>query len=369
MSRSVSSRSSPSRPPIRRTPSSSSSRSSARAASRRSTPGASSRSSSSSSALGLRHGRSQVPDQVPRACAGGAAHELAGHRHQALHAGPLLGRLLGCQQRRGDTAGRAQALDQPRQEEVRPDRVELGRGAAVQLDEALDPLPRLGWNLGRLGRRGQPDDEVQLAPAGDLDHASQVDLAQADRGLARARTTAAASWGSTRSRSQASTSRTSARLRKRPPCAAPADCSDGAGAILEAGTIQGYAGTLAAHGYALWVEVIDWVRRAADRRAGSRPGWDGDRRPGLRSGRPGRRRRAAGPRLRGPRQRLQPPSDRRRAAAAGARRPARLDRGQPADDAPDADAADRPHGGPARARSRGRCALSRGCCSEHRSAR
>jgi coenzyme F420 biosynthesis associated uncharacterized protein len=29
-------------------------------------------------------------------------------------------------------------------------------------------------------------------------------------------------------------------------------------AILEIGTIQGYAGTVAAHGYALWVDVIDW---------------------------------------------------------------------------------------------------------------
>ena len=43
-------------------------------------------------------------------------------------------------------------------------RVELGGGAAVQLDEALDAFARLGRHLRRLGGGGEAEDEVELAP-------------------------------------------------------------------------------------------------------------------------------------------------------------------------------------------------------------
>ena len=60
--------------------------------------------------------------------------------------------------------------------------VELGGGAAVQLDEALDPFARLGRHLRGLGGGGEAEHEVELAPARDLDHARELDLAQLDRG-------------------------------------------------------------------------------------------------------------------------------------------------------------------------------------------
>ncbi len=55
------------------------------------------------------------------------------------------------------------------------------RRRAVQLQEALNPRPRLRRHLRRLERRAQRGDHVELAPPGDLDHAREIDLAQLDR--------------------------------------------------------------------------------------------------------------------------------------------------------------------------------------------
>src|SRR6185312_14787591 len=93
-------------------------------------------------------------------------------------------------------------------------------------------------------------------------------------GLERARTTAAASWGSTSRRSQARTSRTSGRLRKAAPApSAAVDPVEGGAAILGEDTSQGYAGAAGAHGYALKVDTIDWgtAQRIGELIGGSPP--------------------------------------------------------------------------------------------------
>src|SRR6201999_3642090 len=96
----------------------------------------------------------------------------------------------------------------------------------------------------------------------------------------RARTTAAASCGSTSRRTHASTSRTSARLRKE-----TSEPSGGASsAICEAATTPGYErrrGESSARssagadlsGYAPLVDVVDWriAQRIGERVAGSPP--------------------------------------------------------------------------------------------------
>ena len=73
---------------------------------------------------------------------------------------------------------RPEAVDQRSQELGRLEAVQLGLDDAVQRGEALDPLAGLGGDLGGFDRRADPDDEVELAPAGDLDHAGEVHLAQ-----------------------------------------------------------------------------------------------------------------------------------------------------------------------------------------------
>ena len=71
-------------------------------------------------------------------------------------------------------------LDQPVDVEVGAGRVERARGRAIQLQERDDPLARLGRDLRRLERGRQRRDHVELAPAGDLGHAREVDRAQLD---------------------------------------------------------------------------------------------------------------------------------------------------------------------------------------------
>ena len=78
-------------------------------------------------------------------------------------------------------APQPEALDQPVHEEVRARRVQHGGGVAVQLEERQDALARLRRQLGRLGRRDQPADHVELAALGDLDAAGEVDRVQLDR--------------------------------------------------------------------------------------------------------------------------------------------------------------------------------------------
>ena len=54
-------------------------------------------------------------------------------------------------------------------------------GLAVELQEAEDPLARLGRQLRRLGRGDERGDHVELAPPRDLHAAREVDRAQLDR--------------------------------------------------------------------------------------------------------------------------------------------------------------------------------------------
>ena len=80
-----------------------------------------------------------------------------------------------------ELAAQAEPLDQPVDVEVRARRVDRARRRAVHLEERGDPLARLGRDLGRLQRRAERRDHVELAPAGDLRAAREVDRAQLDR--------------------------------------------------------------------------------------------------------------------------------------------------------------------------------------------
>ena len=130
---------------------------------------------------GARQDRGEVPRELPRPGRPSGAAHLPGDREQPSHALAPLGDLLGGQQR-GRAPGRAEPLDQPRQEHVGGSASSSALAAAVQLHEALDPLARLRRHLRRLRGGGEADDEVELAPPRDLDHAREVDLAQPDRG-------------------------------------------------------------------------------------------------------------------------------------------------------------------------------------------
>ena len=120
----------------------------------------------------------QVAGQLARRRAGLQAHEVGRQLAQPLQARALLGGVLGREQR---APARAEQLDQLDDERVGRERVERAGGAAVQRDEPLDAFARLGRHLRRLGGGRQAGDQIQLAPARDLDHARQVGLAQLDR--------------------------------------------------------------------------------------------------------------------------------------------------------------------------------------------
>ena len=122
---------------------------------------------------------------------GDRAGELArrGLRRAAQVVGRELGELgevdepLGDLGRGGEQelAAQAEPLDQPVDVEVRARRVDRARRRAVHLQERGDPLARLGRDLRRLQRRAERRDHVELAPAGDLRAAREVDRAQLDR--------------------------------------------------------------------------------------------------------------------------------------------------------------------------------------------
>src|ERR1019366_9176276 len=97
---------------------------------------------------GLGNDGRQVSGEIAGARLWPGAHELDGERAQALEARSLLRRVL---RREQGTPAHAQAIDQSPEEAVWLDGVELGGGGAVQLDEALDALARLGRHLRGLG--------------------------------------------------------------------------------------------------------------------------------------------------------------------------------------------------------------------------
>ena len=78
--------------------------------------------------------------------------------------------------------GHAQALDQASDEDVgrRRCRARPRRCGAARRSAGCARAPP-GGTCGRLDRGGEPRDQVELAPARDLDHAREVDLAQLDR--------------------------------------------------------------------------------------------------------------------------------------------------------------------------------------------
>ena len=125
-----------------------------------------------------RHDRREMARELARCRGRIAADELDCQVAQALQARVALGCLACAQQR---PPARSEQLDQLGDEDVRRKPVEPAGGAAVDGDEALDPFARLRWDLRRLGCRRQSGDEVELAPARNLDHARKMRLAKLDR--------------------------------------------------------------------------------------------------------------------------------------------------------------------------------------------
>ncbi len=78
-------------------------------------------------------------------------------------------------------AAQADPLDQPPHEDVGAAFLHRRRGFAVELQEGLDPLPRLGRDLRAFQRRLAGGDHVELAPPRDRRQPRQVGGAQLDR--------------------------------------------------------------------------------------------------------------------------------------------------------------------------------------------
>ena len=72
-------------------------------------------------------------------------------------------------------------LDQPPHEDVGSALLHRRRRRPVELEEGLDPLPRLGLDLGAVERRLAGRDHVELAPPRDRRQPRQVARAQLDR--------------------------------------------------------------------------------------------------------------------------------------------------------------------------------------------
>src|SRR5947209_18611070 len=116
--------------------------------------------------------------ELARRCAGLAPDEVRGHDAQLLQARRLLGGALGREQ---GSAALTQRVDQPGDERSWLERVQTGGDAAVQLEETLDALARLGRDLRRLGGSSEAGDHVELASTGELNHTRELHLAQLDR--------------------------------------------------------------------------------------------------------------------------------------------------------------------------------------------
>ena len=140
--------------------------------------------------LGGGHDGREVTDKIAGAGVGIGAYELDCKPVEKLEAGALLSGVIG-----GKQCARAhtEPLDELRDEGIGGKRVELGGSGAMELQEALDAFARLGGHLRRLGGGGEAEDELDLAclssgtegapwgtPAGDLDDAGELYLAQLD---------------------------------------------------------------------------------------------------------------------------------------------------------------------------------------------
>ena len=122
---------------------------------------------------------------------GDVAHEVADRpaRHPPREVGGELGEAREVDQAlSGLRGGREEAvtahpdpLDQPAHEHVRPHRLHRRRGRALELQERLDPVARLGAELGALERGVERRDHVELAPPRDRRDAGEVGRAQVDR--------------------------------------------------------------------------------------------------------------------------------------------------------------------------------------------
>ena len=230
------------------------------------------------------------------------------------------------------------------EEHVRRAACRARRSRAVQLDEALDPFARLRRDLRRLGGGAEPErPDRACACARPGSRARGRPGAARSAGGQSARTTAAASCGSTSRRIHASTSRTSARLRNAAP-RPPRGSSSGADRRWRDGDPRARArskDTRAAAPRARLrsrVDVDRLGRSPADRRA--------DRRlAALRAACAPRRSSRCAHDFAAPRERLQRPRARRPSCRRwrSVDRPG-VDRGEPADDAPAARAADRARG-------------------------
>ena len=115
----------------------------------------------------------------PPADTGDAGEHLLAHHPQHLQERLVLKpaavlRLLG-------VAIPALGAEHHAREQIRASRVERVGRRPAQLEEAPDALARVRRDLGRLDRRRERRDHVQLAPPRQRDHAGEIDLAQLDR--------------------------------------------------------------------------------------------------------------------------------------------------------------------------------------------
>ena len=123
--------------------------------------------------------RVQVADEVAHRAARLAPRPVGGKLGEAREVDEALGGLgAGGEE---PVAAQPDALDQAADEDVGAHLLERVRGRAVQAQEGLDPVARLGRELRALERRLERRDHVELAPAGDRRHLREVDRAQVDR--------------------------------------------------------------------------------------------------------------------------------------------------------------------------------------------
>ncbi len=178
--------------------------------------------------------------------------------------------LAGLLRREQRSARRAEQLDELGDERLGGERLDAAAGAAMKRREAGDSFAGLGRHLGRLDCERESGDEVHLAPAGKLDHARQMGLAQFD---GRAGQSAHHRGGVLRIDEEPHPSQHVAYLgafEKRAGLALGA--RERPAASVGSGIRYWHRPSIRA-GYALGVDVIDWrvAQRIGERVAGSPP--------------------------------------------------------------------------------------------------